>query len=159
LSKTGEPFVGSTSLHKPNKNSITTIAKSTNAAADAEGLAQAYATITALTAKDETITSCIIDAVQADVKFDATGKLTSDLNAVIKTKNELADAYGMKKASKIGKEWNEQAQAFAAYVTGKTFSQAAGIAVEGGKATDADLASSVTISVGDFLALIAKAAK
>jgi hypothetical protein len=32
----------------------------------------------------------------------------------------LGDGYGMRSASKIGKEWNEQANAFAAYVIGKT---------------------------------------
>ena len=58
----------------------------------------------------------------------------------------------------IGKEWNEQAAGFAAYVTGKTVSEVAGIAVtESGSAADADLAASVTVGIGDFQALIAKA--
>ena len=56
-------------------------------------------------------------------------------------------------------EWYEQAAAFAAYVTGKTPAEVAGIALnEKAAPTDADLAASVTISIGDFQALIAKAA-
>jgi len=63
----------------------------------------------------------------------------------------------MKKASSIGKEWDEQAAAFCAYVTGKTVSEAAGIAVnEKGAPAGADLASSVTVGIGDFLSLIEK---
>ena len=56
-------------------------------------------------------------------------------------------------------EWNEQAASFAAYVTGKTAEEVAGIAVtESAKPADgSDLASSVTISIGDFQALIEKA--
>jgi hypothetical protein len=67
------------------------------------------------------ITSCIIDASQTNINFSKEGKITSDINAEFQTKNELGDAYGMKKASSIGKEWNEQANAFAQYVVGKTW--------------------------------------
>ena len=52
---------------------------------------------------------------------------------------------------------NEQAASFAAYVTGKTAAEVAGIAVSEGKPADADLSSSVTIAIGDFQKLIAKA--
>ena len=105
------------------------------------------------------ITSCYIDAVQANVDFDAAGVITTDLTAVPPTKNELGDNYGMGQISPIGKEWNEQVAAFCAYVTGKTLDQVAGIAVtEKGAAADADLAASVTIAIGEFQALIAKAA-
>ena len=54
-------------------------------------------------------------------------------------------------------EWYEQAASFAAYVTGKTAAEVAGIAVAEGKPSGADLASSVTIAIGGFQALIAKA--
>ena len=65
--------------------------------------------------------------------------------------------YGMGAVSSIGKEWNEQAAAFAAYVTGKTLDEVAGIAVdEATKPAEADLASSVTISIGGFQALLEK---
>ncbi len=55
-------------------------------------------------------------------------------------------------------EWNEQAANFAAYVTGKTAADVSGIAVTEGKPADADLAAGVTIAIGGFQALIAKAA-
>ena len=66
----------------------------------------------------------------------------------------------MKTASGIGKEWNEQAAAFCEYVTGKTVEEVTGIALtEKGAPADEDLAASVTVSVGDFLTLIEKAAQ
>ena len=136
----------------------TNAAKSTDATSDADGLAQAYATVGALTLSGDTITSMVIDAVQANVNFNAAGTITTDLAAAQPSKNELGADYGMGKVSSIGKEWDEQAAAFASYVTGKTVAEATGIAVtEEGNAGDADLAASVTIGVGDFLTLVEKA--
>jgi hypothetical protein len=137
---------------------VTNMAKSTSAG-DKEGLAQAYSTYVVVT-KDAggTITSCIIDATQSNVNFTAAGKITTDLTVAPKTKNELGEAYGMKKASGIGKEWNEQAEAFAKFVTGKTADEVEGIAVdEETRVTNTDLKASVTITVGGFKAAIAKA--
>lgn len=129
-------------------------------ASDADGQGQVYATVAALTTKDSKITSCTIDAVQATVKFNASGVITTDLATVVQTKNQLGDNYGMKSKSSIGKEWYEQAAAFSAYVTGKTLTEVAGIAVDAeGTPTGADLTASVTVGVGDFLTIIAKAAK
>lgn len=55
-------------------------------------------------------------------------------------------------------EWNQQAASFASYVTGKTADEVAGIAVNEKTApAEADLATSVTIAIGGFQALIAKA--
>ena len=82
-----------------------------------------------------------------------------DLEAPL-TKNQLGENYGMKLYAGSAYEWNEQAAAFAAYVTGKTAAEVAGIAVDEKTApTDADLAATVTIAVGGFQALIAKAAQ
>jgi hypothetical protein len=151
--------LGATASDKLSVGTATNIAKSKNAAADAEGLAQIYSTYTAITTSaDGVITSCIIDASQSNVNFDTAGKITTDLTVAPQTKNELGDAYGMKKASSIGKEWYEQAAAFAAYVTGKTTSAVAGIAVSEGYAGDTDLKASVTVHITDFLAILAKAA-
>lgn len=138
--------------------STANMAKSKDAA-EGEGTAQTYATVAAVTMKDGVITGCLIDAVQANVTFDAKGVITGDLAAEVSTKNQLGDSYGMKKASSIGKEWHEQAAAFSAYVTGKTAAEVAGIAITDGKVADADLAASVTIGIGDFISLIEKAAK
>lgn len=138
---------------------LTTIAKSTDVGEKA-GLAQAYSHYTVTTTDaNGVITSCILDAAQANVNFDASGKITSDLKTAFKTKNELGDEYGMKKASGIGKEWYEQSAAFAAYVVGKTATEVEGIAIdEATHPTGADLTSSVTITVGGFQETIKKAA-
>lgn len=114
--------------------------------------------VTALTENAGTITSCYLDSLQTAVTIDETGAITSDLTAVPQTKNELGDAYGMKAYAGATYEWYEQAQNFATYVTGKTASEVAGIAVtEATKPQDADLASTVTIAIGGFQSLIAKA--
>ncbi len=116
--------------------------------------------VTALTMKDGKITSCAIDSIQAKVAFDATGKITSDLSAEVKTKNELGKDYGMVAWGGAIAEWDAQAAAFAEYITGKTPAEVAGISVnEGTKPTGSDLSSSVTIAIGGFMALIAKATK
>lgn len=136
---------------------VTNIAKSTDAG-EKEGLAQAYTTVTAVTVDaDGKITSSVIDAVQANVNFDAAGKITTDLTAECPSKNELGEGYGMKSVSSIGKEWNEQAAAYAAYAVGKTVDEVNGTAVEEGAPSDADLAASVTIHIGDFNEVITKA--
>lgn len=137
----------------------TNIAKSAEPG-EKDGLAQVYSTYTVSTfGTDGKVTSCIIDASQANINFSKEGKITSDVKAAVQTKNELGAAYGMKKASKIGKEWNEQAAAFAKYVTGKTVDEVKGIAVKEGLATDAELVSSVTIHITDFQNIIEKASK
>ena len=137
---------------------VTSIAKSTDAAEGAEGLAQAYTTVSAVIVDaDGKITSAAIDAVQANVNFDATGKITSDINADVASKNELGEGYGMKGASSIGKEWNEQAAAYAANAVGKTADDVNAIELTEGVPADADLAASVTVHVTDFNTVLTKA--
>ena len=99
-----------------------------------------------------------MDAVQSNAEFGTDGTVGTEAGEVL-SKNQLGENYGLKVYSPIGKEWNEQAAAFAQYVTGKTFAEAAGIALtETTAPAEADLASSVTIAVGDLMALIEKAA-
>jgi hypothetical protein len=149
--------LGAKSGDKLGLGVTTTIDRSTDAGAE-DGLVQVYSYYSAVTfAADGKITSCVLDASQNNINFSTAGKVTSDLTAPMQTKVEIGDAYGMKKQSKIGKEWYEQANAFAAYVVGKTSSEVSGIAMSEGKATDADLLASVTVSLGDFIATITKA--
>ncbi len=150
--------IGSSKDDKLGLGIQTTIDKSTDAGEKA-GLAQAYSFYTVTTTDSSgVITGCILDGSQTNVNFDSSGKITSDLNQTFKTKNELGDEYGMKKASTIGKEWFEQAAAFADYVVGKTVDQVAGIAVdESAVPTGTDLTSSVTVSIGGFRETIKKA--
>ena len=87
----------------------------------------------------------------------SSGRGGTDTGAAGRSKNDLGTDYGMGKISSIGKEWNEQAAAFSAYVAGKTLDEVAGIAVdESTKPAEADLAASVTISIGGFQALLEK---
>ena len=118
---------------------------------------ETYATIAAVTMDGDTVTSCVIDAVQATGSIDAQGRLMGDTGAAVLSKNDLGTDYGMGKVSSIGREWNEQAAAFSAYVAGKTLDEIAGIAVdEATKPAEADLAASVTISIGGFQSLLDK---
>ena len=140
--------------------SVTTPDHNASATAEKEGLTEAYATVAAVTLHQDEITSCYIDAVQAKIAFDITGKITTDLTAPVKTKNELGPDYGMVAYGKAIAEWNEQAASFAKYITGKTVEDVANIAVdETTKTTDTDLLSSVTIKIGGFKKLIEKAAQ
>ena len=139
---------------------LTNLGSSKPADAENAGNAQLDVDVTAITMNGETITSCVIDSVQAKVAFDATGTITSDVTAPVATKNELGENYGMVAWAGAIAEWNEQAASFAAYITGKTPADVAGIAVDEKTApTEADLVSSVTIKIGTFMDLIAKAAQ
>ena len=135
------------------------VKSSVSATAEKAGTVQLDADITALTRNGDKITSCYIDSLQAKLSIDAAGQITTDLTAAVQTKNQLGEGYGMVAWGGAKAEWNAQAASFAAYVTGKTAAEVAGIAVsETTKPADGtDLATSVTISIGGFQALIAKA--
>lgn len=151
--------VPSAAADKVGVGIVVTTDKSKDAADGKDGLAQAYATYAAVTVSAEgVVTAALIDSTQGSVNFDATGKITSDTTAHTPTKQQLGDAYGMRAASPIGKEWFEQANAFAAYVTGKTAAEIDGIALDAStKPTGADLTASVTMSAGALKATVLKA--
>ena len=144
---------------KTGLGSVISIAKSTSATADAGALAQADIVSAAVTlGADGKILGVKIDSTQSKVNFDAKGQLTSDVNAEVKTKVELGDQYGMKKASGIGKEWYEQIAALEDWMVGKTIDEVMSMSVTAEGTTDeADLTSSVTIHVGDYLTAVQKA--
>ena len=135
------------------------VKSSTPADAENAGNAQLDADIAVLTRNNGVITSCYIDSLQAKIAFDAAGAVTTDLTVPVQTKNMLGENYGMVAWGGAIAEWNVQAASFAQYITGKTADEVAGIAInEATKPADgSDLASSVTISIGGFQALIAKA--
>ena len=137
---------------------LNSVAKSKDAGEE-DGLAEADTNIVAVLVDAQgRIVDCKIDAVQAKIPFSKEGKLLADTAAMFRTKQELGGEYGMKKASGIGKEWYEQANALAAYVTGKTVEEIKGIALtETTAPADAELAATVTISIGDWIASIEKA--
>ena len=132
----------------------------TDATAQAEGTTQVDANVAVFTLNGNTITSCVIDAIQAKASFDTKGVVAEEANGAVATKAQLGEAYGLKAYSGVGKEWNEQTDAFCEYITGKTLEEVKGIALtETTAPAEADLAASVSIAVGDFMGLVEKAAK
>lgn len=134
------------------------------ATADKAGLVQANIATCALTIDDGgKILAVVFDTAQSKVNFDAGGAITTDLSAGVKTKKELGDAYGMKAASGIGKEWYEQIEALERWMVGKTVDEVLGMKVAERDAghprvpDEEDLKSSVTISVGPQLDALKKA--
>lgn len=143
----------------------TSIKSSKSATAEAAGVGQVDSSI-AIVALDSAgkIAAVAFDNIQSKVQFNADGTFKSDLTALTKTKVELKEEYGMAKSSKIGKEWYQQAEAFAEWCVGKTVAEVTGMQTK--KVDDnhpqvpdvADLNSSVTINVGDLLTALEKAA-
>ena len=137
-----------------------TKAAGTDATAEADGTTQVDANVAVFTMNGDTITSCIIDAIQAKAAFDAKGVAAEIADPAVLTKAQLGEVYGLKAYSGVGKEWDEQTAAFCEYITGKTVEEVKGIALtETTAPADADLAASVSIAVGDFMGLVEKAAK
>lgn len=105
------------------------------------------------------------DVAQTKVGFTAAGVATTEVGTVVPSKAEKGDAYNMKVASPIGKDWYEQADALEAWCIGKTVDQVLTMPVmdrgDGSHThvpTDVDLAAGCTISVADHLKALEKAA-
>lgn len=130
-----------------------------NATADADGAVQVYPMYAAVTVDmDGKIVKCVIDSYQGKVTFDATGKITSDVTAPIVSKNVKGDAYGMKASSGIGKEWYEQAAAFADYCVGLTAEEVAAIPMdETGHASGEDVRAGATVTVSSMIKAVVAA--
>ena len=125
---------------------------------DAKGASQAYANFVAVTSADGKITACILDSVQANFNWDATGKITTDLTKEPTTKYDLKEKYNMKGSSAIQKEWYEQADAFMKFVVGMTADQVNGIAVDKDtKVTDETLKVGCTMKIGAYQKAVTKA--
>lgn len=135
---------------------VTTIAKSTNATAEKDGNVQTYSFLAAVTLDASgKIVNVWIDSVQANVAIDKTGAVKTDLKSFMPTKRELGDKYGMKAASKLGKEWYEQADALEKFLIGKTKADVEAIKLTAGKPTD--LSATVSITVTEYLDAVKKA--
>ena len=152
-------YLGAASGDKLEITSIATTIGSKSADEEEAGLAQVDASVAVVTKNGDMITSCILDSVQSKAEFGTDGVVTTEAGDVA-SKNQLGENYGLKQFSPIGKEWNEQVTSFAQYVTGKTAEEVLGISLtETTAPAETDLASSVTIAMGDFMALIEKIAK
>ena len=160
------PNHGNTQQNTDNNNQNTTTDTNQNEAeggdykmGDTDGSAEINTVVAAVTVDGEGhIANCIIDKVENKLPISNTGAIGSPANTEYSTTKELGDSYGMKEASPIGKEWNEQIASFEQYVIGKTVEEVNGIKTDNqGYAEENDLTSSVTISISDFQAAITKA--
>lgn len=107
--------------------------------------------------KDGKIVSVTIDTAQDKVGFDGEMKLTSDTAVAGKSTLELGDAYGMKGASGIGKEWNEQIEAFGAWMIGKTVEEVKALELVDDVTTNEELTATVTIKLGGYISALEEA--
>ena len=144
--------------------SVTSV-KLTPAGASA-GSVSVNTTMCAVTLDDAgKIVAVQFDVVQPKAAFDATGAASGELNAAPQTKKELKEGYGMKRVSSIGKEWFEQAAALEDWCVGKTVAEVLAMKTfdrgDGSHTLvpdEADLKASVTVTVGDYLEALKKAA-
>lgn len=120
-----------------------------------------------------TISQGKVNTTTATVGLDSKGKVayldidcaqqnTEATGDELRSKYEKKEAYGMKGQSPIGKEWNEQIDAFTAWAQDKTLEEIAGVETmdfHGGKAAKegTDLAAGCTITIDDILASYAEA--
>ena len=145
---------------------VTSIGSVADATAEKAGAAQVNTTVCSLVLDAEgKIKSVTWDVQQTKIQFSAEGKPV-DLPAELLTKLEKGEAYGMRKASAIGREWFEQIAAFSEYCVGKTVEEVLSIATfdkgDGSHTAVPDveeLKASVTVTVGDYLASLRKAAE
>lgn len=143
---------------------VSTTSESSSASAETAGNAKFNVAACAVCVDaDGKILDVKFDTLQASVGFDISGALTGDITAELKTKKELGDAYGMKQVSGIKKEWYEQIAALEDWMRGKTVDDVLAMKVIDGDAEkkdvpdEADLKTSVTISVTDQLRALEKA--
>jgi len=148
------------------------VAESSESTATAGGLKTGIGVVSNLTVEEA---AAEINSVVAAVIVDGEGKIvacqideaqtkpTIENGAVVeptdlRTKQEKQADYGMVGSSGIGKEWYEQADAFASYVVGKTADEVSAIEVtDGSPAEGTDLAASCTIGVDKFIEAVVKA--
>lgn len=107
--------------YKVGVGSYTTTVDSASSVEDSDGKAvvsTTYATV--IFDANDIIRKVYIDEVESKVYFDATGSLNGERNKdTVASKRELGDAYGMKAASPIGKEWYQQVNSLEDYLVGK----------------------------------------
>ncbi len=138
---------------------VTNIASSKAATAEADGVGQVDTTICTVMVDDKgVITEIRFDVAQTKVAFNAKGEITADLAADYPSKYEKGEAYGMRKASPIGKEWFEQVDALVAFCTGKTLDQVlTGVSEDKNSAVAEDLKAGATMHLVDFIMALEKA--
>lgn len=131
---------------------------------EGKGTFQAYVNFACTTQNaNGEITSVLIDSIQANPSWDATGKLTTDLDQDVRTKYTKKLDYGMKGVSasngviKDGGEWFEQIDVFKQSIMGKKAADVTAIAVdESGYPTDETLRTGCTMKVSAYKTVVVK---
>lgn len=155
--------IATTAMAATGLGSVTSV--KVTPAGESAGNVSVNTTMCAVTLDDAgKIVAVQFDVVQPKGAFDATGA-AADFNAGPQTKKELKEGYGMLKASAIGKEWYQQAEALEAWCVGKTVEEVCAMKTfdrgDGSHTMvpdEADLKASVTVTVGDYLVALQKAA-
>ncbi|HZK58027.1 MAG TPA: hypothetical protein VFD17_06935 [Clostridia bacterium] len=115
--------------------------------------------------RDGRVVKTIIDTAQTNVEYDTKGKLVTDKEGQFKTKVELGNDYNMKRVSDIGKEWFEQIAELEKWIEGKTVDEIRAMRVKERDPShthvpdEPELTSTVTITVQDYVAAVAKSQK
>ena len=113
---------------------------------DSDARVQVDVTATALTLDaDGRVTSAVADVTEPALTVGADGTVTAPDR--VQSKREQGDAYGMRGASELDKEWYEHSEGWCDYLKGRTRAEVAAIPSDG---SDADLASLCTISVTEL---------
>ena len=143
---------------------VVSIASSKSAEGDNGAMAQVDTIVAAVGFdQDGKVASVTIDNAQTRVNYDKDGTMTSDPAAELQTKVELGDAYKMKDNSSIKKEWYEQIAELEKWMLGKSVDEIKNMKtkeIDSGHPAvpdDPELTSLVTISVQDYIAVVAEA--
>ena len=128
-----------------------------DATEEANGKGQIDITMAAVSIdKDGKIVDVAIDTAQNKIAFTLDGKAIA--NDGFKTKYELGADYNMKPASAIGKEWNEQQDAFRSVIKGKTLAEVKALVVEETtKGTEEVVNAGCTMKIAGYVAAVEKA--
>ncbi|MBE6589525.1 MAG: hypothetical protein E7643_05035 [Ruminococcaceae bacterium] len=134
----------------------TDVTAATSADEDVKGEGSAAITAAAVTVDaDGKIVACVVDTAANTVTYTAEGKAIA--NDSFKTKGEMGKDYNMVAYGGAKKEWFEQADAFEAFVAGKTLSEVKALVAENKKGTDEVLSAGCTIMIHEFVYAIEKA--
>lgn len=153
------------SATKTGLGHITVFSKATDATAAADGVIQADTVMAAVTIDSNgKIVSVTIDKVQPKAAFTIDGKAKTVALTEEKSAVEKGDAYGMVKNGKATAEWFTQIKSLENWMKGKTIAEVKAIKTTTKEASpgnvyvdEADLKTSVTVSVGDYIKAVEEA--
>ena len=127
-----------------------------DASEDKEGQGKVAITAAVITVDAEgKVVACQLDTADLTVKFTLDGKAVA--NDGFKTKYEQGKDYNMVTYGGAAKEWFEQADAFEAFVVGKTLDEIKALVAEGNKGNSDVIAAGCTIMIHEFVGAIEKA--